>query len=524
VSVRLALAFSVVLLALGVLVPTAATESTARTDAALGVSTFVFAGHQIAGIAVGSDEPIARVELFVPQGYTVDLGQPVGTRIGDVATVVTDVSGSSSAFANAELVVDDPAKYATDPPAQACAPGVHAAVWRASLTVLGHSLSLPIFLDAGGTGLPAGAGGAIRLCPSWPSLPGIAGGLTAPSFLLLVEDVFTLPSAPGRYTWSALVTPTVLGSLAPEPTGMFEVRSVVPHPHVLTLRARHYPKKKEVVLSRRLTAAGDPEPGVEISFAASDDAFEEVTFFGPVTTNASGEFAIRRRVEKTTQFTASVESSLGPCTAQSTAPGGCRSETVSPSLSASATVRVRKPTDPKLAVRVRDRALARRINLVLGDFPDGWQAFGGIGWPSCDGFTPDLSDLTATGEALSPVFFSEEAGAGVISRASLYLTERHARTAFGREARLDVARCYTDELADEGYTVLGVARLSFPRLGHETRAFRVVASDQDGVGYVDLVSFRRGRSVVHLFFSGIGEPLAIEKELAAKVAARARAG
>jgi hypothetical protein len=120
------------------------------------------------------------------------------------------------------------------------------------------------------------------------------------------------------------------------------------------------------------------------------------------------------------------------------------------------------------------------------------------------------------------VFFSDEGA--VISRASLYLTEKQARTAFGREARLAAARCYADELADQGYTVLGVARFSFLPLGHETRAFHVVVSDEDGVAFVDLVSFRRGRSVVHLFFSGIDERLAIEKELAAKVATRARAG
>lgn len=506
--------------ALVVLVPAASSAgSAAAAEGRLGVSSLRLGDVSIAAITLSSD-PAARVTLVVPQGYELQLGQPAGTSIGFVSALLAETAGtSSSAFASGELVADDPAKYVSDPDAQACAPGAHAAVWSTTLSVLGQTFNLPVFVDPGGVS-DAGPGAAtLRFCPAWRS-PASASTVTAPGLSLFVEGAIVAPTAQGRYTWSALVAPLDGSSPAPNEAGVFELRSVVPNPHVLTLRARHDAKKRSVVLSGTLTAVGEPEAGVEVSFGASTDSFSDVSFFGPVRTNAAGAFSVRRHIEQTTQFSVSADAIQRACATPSSAPAGCVSETVSAPLDASVLVRVRRATDPKLVPRARDQALARRITLKLRDFPPGWEAFDTFPVFACPGFRPRLKDLTVSGEHESPAFASD---VGVVSsRASVYVAAPDARKAFAREAKLQAARCLADQIRDAGYTILQLQRVPFPPLGDESRAFRVVASFREEIFTVDLVSFRQGRAVVHLGFGSLVQPLLIARDLANVVAARAR--
>lgn len=501
-------------------VPAGTTETSAEpVDGALSVSSFSLGDQSVAVISVAASEPIAHVRLSVPTGYTVDLGRPAGTPLGFVSATLYDVAGTSSpAFADGELVVADPATYLTDPVAQACAPGRHAAVWRGTMSVLGQTFELPIFLDPAGPTDSSTTAFVLQFCPAWSSTS-VPGGVVAPQLSMAVENVLRAPSAPGRYVWSALTTPLMPASLVWDSARAFELRAVFVHPYTMTLRARHDAKTKSVVLSGKLTAVGEPVPGVPVSFAATTDSFADSTFFGPVRTNAAGEFTVRRHVERTTLYSAAIDSELQDCTGPSSAPAGCVAETSSTPPTVSAIVKVRKASDPKLAGRARDQARARRINLKLSDFPAGWEAYDTFPPFACAGFKPRLSDLTVTGESESRAFASEQGFAS--SRAAIYVNESQARTAFQREARLGAARCLADELEGDGAAVLQLRAVPFPLLGSETRAFRVVSSYREDVLTVDLVSFRRGRTVVHLGFASAVQPLPIAQDLAAKVAARA---
>jgi hypothetical protein len=315
-------------------------------------------------------------------------------------------------------------------------------------------------------------------------------------------------------------------SIAAEPSRTFEVRATVPLPRVLTLRAKHDSKAKTVLLSGRLTALGVPEAGVPIELHSSVNDPDALSSSFDVVTNANGEFQVRRRVVRTTQYFATVDVPPGPCSAPSSAPAGCVSETVSPPTPVFAAVVLRVKTDPKLSVRARDRALARQAALKVKDFPTGWEPYvSTLPIELCTRFKPDLSALTATGEWDSPAFVTDTAGAA--SSTTVYATVDDARTAFRKEAQLAVARCFADDVRkDPDATVHSVGPLSFPRVGHETRAFRVVAEfEREGVGYLDLISLRRGRVVVHMWVSSIDVPLdPLERSLAAAVAARAGGG
>lgn len=493
-------------------------------DAGLLVRSGTFAGESYLSVVLSSSSSIARLTLYVPQGYAFDLNRPSGTEIGYVLTSASDPAGGFGGLTEGTLVSDDPARYAGDAAAQACAPGRHAAVWRTTFSVAGRSLELPLFLDPAAPADPSGTAFVLRACPIWPSTEVGVAHRAADLLVLSIEDGLTLPSGPGRYAWSAVVTPTGPSSVTAEPSRTFEVRATVPLPRVLTLRAKHDPKAKTVLLSGRLTALGAPEAGVLVEFASlNDDPQSQPSSFGPVRTNANGEFQVRRPVLRSTQYVASVEDEPQPCSAPSSAPAGCVSETVTVPDPVSATVVVRAKTDPTLVVRARDRALARESALKPHDFPAGWEAYP-LPFPfdPCPKLNPNLSSLTATGEWDSPVFATETTGAA--SSTTVYRTLGDARTAFRKEAQLAVARCVAEDVRAEGDTVHSVGAMSFPRTGDETRAFRLVAEvEREGVIYLDLISFRRGRVVVHLWVSSVGVPLdPLERSLAAAIATRAR--
>ena len=504
-----------VLVAALAFVPTAATSPAASPDGVLGVSTASFGGTSVTLVQVASADAVARVTLTAPTGYTAALGAPPGARLGFVIVGLSDVPGTTSASASAELVVEDPAQYVGRPEAESCAPGRHQAVWKAALSVLGQAFDLVLYVDALASG-----GASVTYCPIWPSST-LPAGVTAHQVAMFVEQVFTQPSAPGRHTWTALVSPPGTG-LGADPGRTFELRAVEPVPHTLTLRARYDAKRRTVVLSGKLTAVGQPEPGAEVLLTASTSSFDELSIFGPVTTNASGEFSVTRRVEVTTQFSAGASLEDGPCATPSVAPAGCVRESVTSPPDASAIVRVRTAADPKLVVRSRDQALARRANLVLADFPGDWEAIETFSFFACKGFRPRLADLTASGDVESRTFFSEEAAAA--SRATVYTTEALARKAFGRSARVGLARCVADEARAAGADVLQLGPTRFPSLGTETRAFRVVYALGEVVVNTDFVWFRQGRTVVQLGFSSATQPLVYADVVALKVAARLRRG
>ena len=501
ISSRLALALAAAL----VVVPAAASGPAAEPNGYFAASSTGSDGQSLGYISISSADAVAQVIVTAPAGYVAKLEGAPGTEIGFVFAGLSDVPGTTSASASGELVAQDPARQVGTPRAEACAPGLHTAVWTAPLSVLGQSFELELYVDQ-----LAGGGVQIRFCPVWPSAT-LPAGVTADDVTLFLENVLAAPTEQGRYTWSALVSPP-RSDLTADTARTFELRSTEPVPYALTLRSKYDAGRKTVVLSGRLLAAGEPQAGVEIDFAASRSSLSETTFFGPVKTDASGAFSITRRVEVTTQFTASAPGFSGPCAAPSQAPAGCIRETVASPSSATAFVRVRSAADPKLVPKRIDQALARRANLSVADFPTGWRSIESFPFFACKGFAPRLSDLTATGDIESPVFVSNEAVAS--SRATVYLTEAQARTAFARTARLALARCVAEEVKADGAKVLQLGATTYPALGSETRAFRVVYGLEDFVVTLDFVSFRQGRTVVHLGFGSVAQPHLIADEIA----------
>jgi hypothetical protein len=484
---------------------------------ALVVQAVSLGSESLTAILFDAEEPVASTEVHVPAGY--GLASPkAGAEIGYVSIALTDVKRSDTAFASGDLVVDD--QTVAPSPSDDCAPGRHSARWHADLGLVGHApLRLFVYVDVQPPGADSAA--VLRFCPVWQGSG--APTVVAQYVSLILEDQITDPASPGVDAWRAVVQPaTWVGDiLAPKAGSTFETRSLVAHPHTLTLSAR-YEKNKTVVLSGRLLAAGRPEAGVEVNLAAWADGTDDFSSFAPVVTNSVGEFTARRRVTVSTTFTASVDPLVRACQAPSAAPGGCRSESVSPPTQASAYIHVRGKREARLVPRARDQALARRATLRAEDFPAGWQ---GVGSPDpffpCPGFQPDLSKLTVGGEASSLVFFELDKSAAAWSSTEVYTSVEQARTAFLRTATVAAARCVAKESRGDETTIVSVGAHAFARVGDATRMFRIVLSDSEGTGNADLVYVRRGRTLMRMAFAGLDDLSPLETTLAKALIARA---
>lgn len=476
-------------------------------------------------IYLGSEEPIAKVRLSVPAGYRLRLDQAHATKVGSAQLLLYDSTGEFSGYASGALVVVDAARYAGDPAVQACAPGAHTAVWSLRMSPPRQPLRFLILVDRAVA--PGASRAVLHICPIWPRNT----NMSVRSFELVVEGVLGTLTRRGRNTWRAFVSPPLL-TLAPDLSRTFEVRALEPIPHVVTLSARHLPKAHAVVLSGTVRAFGQPEQGADVAFfyqAESGKYPAGLPAVGSVTTNAAGAFSMRVRVQETTLYVAFVYVPPRRCSEPSAAPAGCIRETVSrPAPGPTAFVRVRRPTDPKLVSRSRDLAFADRVSLKLADLPPGrWSKADSFSLFFCPGFRPDLSSLTATGDSERQLFRRD--GAEVSSRVTVYASEDQAQTAFGREARIEAARCLAKKRlgprgsgSRPGFGIRRIREMSLGVLGDETRAFRIVFDDGQKRWNFDLVSFRRGRAVVHLAFDSVSA--ATERALVAKVSARARGG
>src|SRR5438105_7625860 len=131
---------------------------------------------------------ISTVTEYLPVGYTLALARPPGTAIGE-ATIFSAGRRDPEAAA---LFTADPASFPADP----CAPGIHAAVWTASL----DTSPLTIFVDAtSGDESPLGPYKLVYCLPADRRVVDVD---------LDLRVVLANPATAGVATWRAFVTPT----------------------------------------------------------------------------------------------------------------------------------------------------------------------------------------------------------------------------------------------------------------------------------------------------------------------------
>ena len=100
-----------------------------------------------------TDQQPAKIQIYIPAGYTLNTSATPGTTIGSTTGVVIarDQAGIELPLSG-PVLADDPAKYTTSP----CSPGNNQAVWILQLSVAGQTINLPVYVNP----TPAGPTGA----------------------------------------------------------------------------------------------------------------------------------------------------------------------------------------------------------------------------------------------------------------------------------------------------------------------------------------------------------------------------
>ena len=265
-------------------------------------------------ILVAGSPAANTVVITVPAGYTANLTQPIGNRLG-----AAEVDFAPTGIVKGATTVSDPSAFAANPLAQACAPGTHTATWSISLE---DSTSVPIAVDASASG----GGYRLTLCLNALQHP---GGKPVDVYFE-PNGVFRNPSAPRMYWWSAVVTPADASGVS-NPAGAFEVQGGEPIPEPLTLRATWDARRHVFTARGVLTGGGAPRSAIHVHlFAGSTTNRDRMKEIGVATTNRSGAYVFtQHRAKKPAYLYGHVRFYIyDQCLQPSSAPAGCVSRTV----------------------------------------------------------------------------------------------------------------------------------------------------------------------------------------------------
>ncbi len=243
-SIRLAVltAMSAVALAaagsaFAVYTPTLAISPGNLTAGGAGANTIKFTSS-------AADDATFKITIYVPLGYTVNLSQAVGAKIGKVnAQIIAVALGGALLPLTGDIVVDDPAKYTAAAASVACAgAAAHNAVWLLNLSVAGQTLAVPVYVDQTAGAEATFASMKLQTCLSSPNATIAQGGNSVGAKAVSVDFTFngvlTNPATAGDNTWRALFTPWVTSSgTAVNAAGTIESRSIVRLPAALTFAA-----------------------------------------------------------------------------------------------------------------------------------------------------------------------------------------------------------------------------------------------------------------------------------------------
>ena len=298
-----------------------------------------------------SDAPLAKLTIYVPLGYTGSLAHGIGDKIGKVtATIKATALGGAIVPVAGDVVNDDPTKY-TAPPANACVPGLHEAVWLLNLSAAGQTLQVPVYADTIPAVSPESAFAAfkIQVCLPPPQTAQLGAQLLDATFS--VTSTYVNPGTKGSFIWRGIVTPYTFGGVTPNAAGTVETQSIVTLPVSLTLAGKYDAKTRVVGVSGTLLEALNPIAGLPVRIFSGFSA-KQVDVTGKasarVKTDALGTYKIARKIPKGfkgTLFARALVSRAArstPCVGTlPTVPGGCVAANFAPYDALSALIRVR---------------------------------------------------------------------------------------------------------------------------------------------------------------------------------------
>jgi hypothetical protein len=197
------------------------------------------------------NEAIAKMSIFSPNGYSSNISQAPGTKLGDaVAFVKAGALGGSVLPLAGPVVVGNPSDATLMAASQQCTgSSANQAVWVLDTQLQGQKVSVPDFVNKVGPYLVQ------QICLPPPATAAFQAQLVSADFN--VKGVFTNASTKGLYQWAADFTP--YANTTPNPAGTIEWRTALGLPASLTLKQAK-PKGKTAKFSGKLSLGGGVDP------------------------------------------------------------------------------------------------------------------------------------------------------------------------------------------------------------------------------------------------------------------------
>lgn len=285
-----------------------------------------------------ADTAWAEVTTYVPSGYTINLGQLPGRRIGTVVAQAQSLLGAPIVGAAGPVLVADPNDAAVKQTATTCThTAVHAAVWVLRIVVSTQTIDVPVYVDPT-TGGETGFGSA-KLVSCFPqpyasSLPHYAplGTKLSDVKTTLSAGVFTNPLFGGSLVWRTVVTPWRTDGSAPALGSAVEAQGLVGVPASLSLKAKVQTTRRANRVTNSVLLSGTVLENLRGVADANVAFFGNDRSAGSAKTIASGTFSRKRALGQRTSFTATatVPTREFSCVAPlpvTLAPAGCVSAT-----------------------------------------------------------------------------------------------------------------------------------------------------------------------------------------------------
>jgi hypothetical protein len=205
------------------------------------------AGSTITVSQAQTDDPTARLAIYVPSGYTVQTTAAPGTQLGLVtASVVAADLGGTLLPLTGNVVVHNPANPDESTVAasvtQCTGTATHAAIWVLVLQAAGQTLRVPVAVDPTTGAEATFSSYKLVICLPPPDVPaGTPGRATFGAKLVratMTLSNITNPAANGSYLWRTVFTPYTPGTGRPNAVGTVEAQSTVALPTRLAIAAR----------------------------------------------------------------------------------------------------------------------------------------------------------------------------------------------------------------------------------------------------------------------------------------------
>jgi hypothetical protein len=279
--------------------------------------------------ASDTDDPSAKLTIFSPVGYRVNLSKPPNTKVGSAIAIAKIGALGNQAFPLAgDVVVGNPANPSLMATSTKCTGSpTNQAVLVLNLSLQGQSPTpFPVFVNT------VGPVTTFQICVPYPEI-----SATNPSgvrILLLdatIRGVFTNASVAKGYEWATVFTPYDQTTKLPKPAGTVQWRTFVGLPSSLTLRKAKAKRGFKLVgqlkvreldpkgVRINLYAGKKPRPAPTATSSATGKRVARTARKGIPST---GKYSfVRRPVKFATFFQARFENYATDCTTPEAIPG-----------------------------------------------------------------------------------------------------------------------------------------------------------------------------------------------------------